>query len=103
MQKVNQKKNKEMPDKPITQKVKGPGGPVTLPTVTVTAKKITKPKTTPATNVYIIGEPGKQNKEVSKSQYDMWKGKKITMRKDDPRLKDLGVGGYNVPRGYKKK
>ena len=89
--------------KPITQKVKGPGGPVrTLPTVTVTAKKTVK-KNQPATNVYIIGEPGKQNKEVSKSEYDMYKGKKISMRKDDPRLKDLGVGGYNVPRGYTKK
>ena len=90
--------------KPITQKVKGPGGPVkTLPTVTVTAKRATKPKTTPATNVYIIGEPGKTNKEVSKSEYDKYAGKKISMRKDDPRLKDLGVGGYNVPRGYTKK
>ena len=99
MQKVNQKKIKKM-QKPITQKVKGPGGPgKTLPVVTVTAKKPNKP----ASYVYIVGEPGKPNKEVSKSQYDMYKGKKITMRKDDPKLKDLGVGGYNVPRGYTKK
>lgn len=89
--------------KPITQRVKGPGGPgKTLPTVTVTAKRKPTPMK-PESNVYIIGEPGKQNKEVSKSEYDKYKGKKISMRKDDPRLKDLGVGGYNVPRGYIKK
>lgn len=93
--------------KPITQKVKG--NPVYVakaaaPTITVTAKR--KPMTTPPTNVYIVGEVGKQNKEVTKAEYDKYKGPKITMKKGDPRLKNLGTQGgkpTTIPGGYKKK
>lgn len=91
---------------PITQKVKGPGGPgKTLPTVTVTAKRKPTPMK-PESNVYIIGEPGKQNQQVTKSQYDKYKGPKITMKKDDPRLKNLGTQGgkpTTIPGGFKPK
>lgn len=96
-----------MPDKmPITQKVKsGPGGPgKTLPTATVTAKRSTKMK--PESSVYIIGEKGKQNKQVTKSEYDKYKGPKISMKKDDPRLKTLGTHAgkpTTIPGGYIKK
>ena len=104
---------------PITQKVKGPGGPgkttyvakTTAPAITMTAKKkvtsttaIAKPK--PSSYVYIIGEMGKQNREVTKAQYEKHTGPKISMKKDDPRLKTLGTQGGKptmVPGGYKKK
>lgn len=91
---------------PITQKVKaGPGGPgKTLPTASVTAKRPVKMQ--PESNVYIIGEPGKQNQQVTKSQYDKYKGPKITMKKDDPRLKNLGTQGgkpTTIPGGFKPK
>lgn len=90
--------------KPITQRVKaGPGGPgKTLPTVTVTAKK----KMQPESSVYIIGEKGKQNKQVTKAEYDKYKGPKISMKKDDPRLKTLGTQAgrpTTIPGGYKPK
>ncbi len=89
--------------KPITQRVKGPGGPgKTLPTVTVTAKK----KMQPGSYVYIIGTPGKQNQQVTKAQYEKHSGPKVTMKKDDPRLKTLGTQAgkpTTIPGGYIKK
>jgi hypothetical protein len=92
--------------KPITQRVKGTGGQAkTLPTVTVTAKKKSKPMK-PESSVYIIGEQGRQNKQVTKSEYDKYKGPKISMKKDDPRLKTLGTQGgkpTTIPGGYIKK
>lgn len=52
--------------------------------------------------IYIVGEQGKQNREVSKAQYDKWTGPKISMRPNDPRLSDLASPGINsgVKRGY---
>lgn len=87
------------PKKPVTYVAKSTAAPVT-----VTAKK--KPVMKPESYVYVIGTPGKQNQQVTKSQYEKHKGPKITMKKDDPRLKNLGTQAgkpTTIPSGYKPK
>jgi len=87
------------PKKPVTYVAKNTAAPVT-----VTAKR--KPTTKPESYVYIIGTVGKQNQQVTKSQYEKHTGPKITMRKDDPRLNNLGTQygkPTTIPGGYKKK
>jgi hypothetical protein len=97
-----------MANKPITQRVNGditpkksvgPGGPDT-------PAPAPKPKAAgmnPPSYVYIVGEEGKRNREVSKAEYDRWKGPKTYMRKGSPGLETLGTGRSNVQRGYIKK
>lgn len=80
------------------KKMTGPGNPTTGPVKGATG-------TNKPTYIYIIGEEGKQNREVSKAQYDKWTGPKTTMKPDDPRLKNLPAGGRStgVKSGYMKK
>lgn len=94
-----------MANKPITQRVNGDitpkksvglGGPDT-------PAPAPKPTYAPTTYVYIIGEEGKRNREVSKAEYDRWKGPKTYMRRGSPGLETLGTGRSNVQRGYIKK
>lgn len=116
----NNKKSKDMAYKPITKRANGMITPPKKTTGTATGpapKKMTGPGgpssapvkgatgTTKPTYIYIIGEEGKQNREVSKSVYDKWKGPKTTMKADDPNLKNLPAGGRStgVKTGYIKK
>lgn len=83
---------------PAPKKTTGPGGPTSGPVKGATG-------TTPPTYIYIVGEEGRQNRQVSKSEYDKWKGPKIALKPDDPQLKNLPAGGRStgVKSGYIKK
>ena len=86
------------PKKPVKISV------TTLPTVTVTGKRkptVTKPVDN---NVYLISEGrNKQAQEVTKAQYNMYKGAKTKYASNDPKLKTVntGYGATSMP-GYKK-
>jgi hypothetical protein len=78
---------------PPKKTMNGPGGPNTPAKGAVGTNK--------PTYIYIVGEEGKQNRQVSKAQYDKWTGPKIAMSPDDPKLKTLGTGkSTGVKPGY---